>query len=160
MTWPDISEPYTHTVAGSLNTASASDMPNERRVYQNPVMTSQCHPHRHTHIGVVTNYPTSQGILLLLRRLVADEPDMQPALVHNRPTATEHTSTAGGTLVRRSAITAGFIYSTLIVILFANAPELRTFTVVWFLWILVIAGAAATYAAGNWMRRTQRREPG
>ncbi len=55
--------------------------------------------------------------------------------------------------MRRSAITAAVTYSTLIVILLAAAPELGAFTVVWFLWILVVAGAVATYAAGNRMRR-------
>jgi hypothetical protein len=59
--------------------------------------------------------------------------------------------------VRRSSVIGGAVYSALVLVLFAVAPELRTFAPMWSLWMLVVAGAVGTYAAGTRMRsRTDR----
>ena len=78
---------------------------------------------------------------------------MQQAPVDTHPTAVGQSTTSDGAFVRRSAITGGVVYSALVVILFAIAPELRMFAPVWFLWILVVSGAIGTYAAGTRLRR-------
>jgi hypothetical protein len=78
---------------------------------------------------------------------------MQPALLQKHSTPTRQTAKADGTLVSRIAVAAGLAYTMLIAIMLIRAPELRMFAPIWILWTLVVAGAIATYAAGNRLRR-------
>jgi multisubunit Na+/H+ antiporter MnhB subunit len=88
---------------------------------------------------------------------VTDAKSMQRTPVHKHPTAVGQSKAPDGAFVRRCSVTGGVVYSALVVVLFAVAPELRTFAPVWFLWMLVVAGAVGTYAAGTRMRsRTDR----
>lgn len=53
------------------------------------------------------------------------------------------------------ATTVAVFYSVIVTAMFVAAPELITFAPVWSLWVLVMVGSLATYAAGQrlWRRK-------
>jgi cobalamin synthase len=89
----------------------------------------------------------------VLGRRVTDVLGMQLALLQRHSTPTRQTAKAEGTFARRSALAGGLAYTMLVVVMLVRAPELRMFAPIWILWALVVAGAIATYTAGNMLRR-------